>query len=640
MTERSGEYDNTLFGADEFDFSSFLCQPDESQTDVADIQTANPVTEFDTHPQSANFLPPPAVSFDLSALNLHDYNHLQELDLDLPSLADPYWDSIVPSELLPVPDAEDLSQLLDRAPVNYPNPIPNNFLDIELPPIDILKSQSGYSQPPANTISYYEVANIPPIDRLGASLSGYEVPSIFPQEKSTRGASRQRVVAPPPHRQPAANPNKIGPSPLPHQYSQENSDSENSMSSPELTPSKPTDLGTLKKYYDEKPEASSEHPWGRINASTKGLTSRTGKINHFKPEEVYQNIPHPLDGEWSTRGGKKFEYNRWGELQRPSFGFHMLKEFILQHPKTKDCKLTLYIQRSPADSMRRYPTKNGSECRFTECPMREYGLHGKITHGHYRVALDELSYKYGTKELNDPMVVPGYVHLYCLERFMDLPALCQLPHIRVIADSRSLSKEPNGKFHAALSGNDYKVASNFIETCKRDALREHPDFKDYPEHEEYRDAGNVRQVGPKHHNTTLNYMLQRSRNAERSLKVRSEFKASNIAVHLGDLEIYCKARKGIITSLVDVPTQAEQVSKPAKSSKTPKRAATKTKTAFAPLIDYSTSSSDVDDDSDDDSKGDSEDETFFLHPSAPRKRGRGESHGNRSGSGSSKRRKL
>jgi hypothetical protein len=638
MTEPFGGCSIDLFGADDFAYSNFLSQSIEPMTDDADTQTTISVQESDPNPQSASYGPHPAVPFDPSALGLDDFDTCQEIDPSILSLMDTFWDDPMQSELLADPGAENLSHFNDQLPVSFLDPFPNTFLDTEVSSANI-SVQSGYLQPTINTRSYHVVANIPPTDLVGSISSHFGIATIPSVDPLTRPASRPTVVIPPLHPQYATTQNKTGLSLLSHQYNQESLESESSTSSPELTPSKPAGPLSFQKYFDEKPEASSEHPWGRINASTRGLTSRTGKINHFKPEEVYQTIPHPLNREWTTRGGKKFAYNQWGELQRASFGSNMLKEFILQHPKTKDCKLTLYIQRSPADSMRRYPTKNGSACRFAECPMRKYGLHGKITHGHYRVALDDLSYKYGAKELNDPMIVPGYVHLYCLERFTDFPALCQLPHIRVIADSRTLSKEPNGKFHAALPGTDFKIASSFIEACKRDTLREHPEFTSYPVHQEYRDADNKRQVSPKHHNMTLNHILQNSRNAERSLKVRNEKRPSNVAVHLGDLEIYCQARKGIIMSLADVPSPVEEVAEMPKTLKTSKKAADKTNINVAPLDDYSPTSSEADDDSQDGFDDDSDEQAPVVRPSDSRKRYRCGSYGSRSYSGSNKRRR-
>jgi hypothetical protein len=629
MAERPGEFTDSYFGTDDLDFSSFLHGMSED--------TNNGGTDITTEPnriQPTNTLPPP-VPFNPNDFTLDDFSAFPELDQTFPTFADPFLYDTTSSHFLEVAGTNLTPQTTYQTPTSYYNPTLTNNINPALPSPNFPTPQAELFKLPS--ISYYTVADIPPESPVRPAFHRHEIANIAPVEPSYVRASPAPALTIPQRatqwqiNHPSVIPSKRGPSPLPLQIPRAQSTSESPETSPEVRPSKLVGSVNLTKYYGEKPKASSEQPWGRINASTKGLTSRTGKINHYNPEEVYERIPHPLNGEWATRGRKVFEYNKWGELQRSSFGFNMLKEFILQHPKTEDCKLTLYIQRSPADSMRRYPTKNGSLCRFDECPMREFGLHGNIIHGHYRVALDELSYKYGAKERNDPMIVSGYVHLYCLERFMDLPALCQLPHIRVVADARTLSREPNGKFQAALSGNDYKVACNFIEVCKRGALRQHPDFNNYPEHQEYRDAGNKRQVRPKHHNMTLNYMMQKSRNEERCLRVRNNSSPSTIAVHLGDLDIYCKARKGIIMSLADIPAPTNIDSTEPKTSKTVKKtpakaveivARTRATAATKALVDYS----------DSDEEGNLDDKPLFT---SSRKRSRGSA----SSSGSKKRRK-
>jgi hypothetical protein len=303
------------------------------------------------------------------------------------------------------------------------------------------------------------------------------------------------------------------------------------------------------KYYDERPARPADKPWVRVNATTQGKTSRTGKINHYDPEQYYSKIPHPLHSAWTSDSrGKEFRYNQWHELTKDCMPALVLKDFIYSHPKTQTCKLTLYIQRSPADSKRRYPTSTLDKCRFKECPMRVYGNKGSFLHGHYRVALDELSYKYGKGEHCDPFQVAGYVHLYCLERFLDLPSICRIPHVGVEADGRQLSKEPNGNFASALGGNEYRIALNFIQAARSSSGGQSGgEWSSYPSHHEYRDTDGTRQVQPKQHKFTLNYALQMCKNQGRGGRVMNRSKPSNIAVHRGDLEMYCLGRKGLLS---------------------------------------------------------------------------------------------
>jgi hypothetical protein len=333
------------------------------------------------------------------------------------------------------------------------------------------------------------------------------------------------------------------------------SDSDGDSPSPHLASLKPPHSITTQKFFGEKPKVPQDKPWVRTNTTTLGRSSRTGKINHFIPEEMYEEFPHPLDGSWITRGGRKFVYNKFHELTRCALPTHVLKEFIYQHPKTKDCTLTLYIQRSAADSKRRNPTSTLDKCRFADCPARQFGNNGNIMVGHYRVAFDEFSHKYGHKagERADPFIVAGYVHLYCLERFLNLPAICQLPHIRVEADGRQLSKEPNGRFAGALQGGEYQIAANFVQLCKSGQLWESKDWKDYPEHVEFRDSDNKRAINPKSHYETLNYKMQVIKNQDRCARVRDSSSPSTVAVHCGDLEIYCGGRRGRYKTVADIP---------------------------------------------------------------------------------------
>ena len=301
------------------------------------------------------------------------------------------------------------------------------------------------------------------------------------------------------------------------------------------------------KYSAERPEKPADKPWIRVNASTQGKTSRTGKINHYDPEQYYSKIPHPHNP-WATDRGKQFSYNQWHELTKNELAVSQLKDFIYKHPKSKDCKLTLYIQRAPADSKRRYPTSTLDKCRFKDCPMRVYGNKGSSMHGHYRVALDELSYKYGKGQHNDPFHVAAYVHLYCLERFLDLPEICTLSHVKVEADARQIAKEPNGNFAPALGGGECRVATNFIEAARKGRLQNHAEWSSYPTQPMYRDMTEAsRHEGFKLHRGTLNYALQVAKNGSRGGRVMNRLKPSNVAVHRGDLEMYCLGRKDRLT---------------------------------------------------------------------------------------------
>ncbi|KAF2491943.1 hypothetical protein BU16DRAFT_529340 [Lophium mytilinum] len=297
---------------------------------------------------------------------------------------------------------------------------------------------------------------------------------------------------------------------------------------------KATTKVTRAVYEPEKPETDKDKHWIRINQTTEGKTSRTGKINHYKAEEMYNhNLTHTI-GDW--QGSKTlFQYDRNGELQQRTYSAKEIREFLYEHPRTRDCKLKLWIQKSPADSARRYPQEHSSKCRFRCCPIQAH-FKGTILHGHYRVAFDEKWHKH--RENADPFHVAAYVHLYCLERFLDFPDICN--KLEIAVDDRRLRNEPKGKFLASL-GNSIEggIAHKFIEDCRNGQL-DH-EYPDYPIHGYYRHGE------PKPHVHTLTYALNKGKTETRPPAQIRQFEerglsSSHILVHMGDLEKFVKAR--------------------------------------------------------------------------------------------------
>jgi hypothetical protein len=346
--------------------------------------------------------------------------------------------------------------------------------------------------------------------------------------------------------------------PVPHHFSpREHDDSCSKNSSGEESRPRRLCRAPAKKNCREKPVVPKDKPWIRTNKQTKGGTSRTLKINNYNPGEVYKQFSrHPI-GAWSTPSGRhQFTYNKHHELEDLELSTSRLKQFIQHHPATAHCKLTLYIQRTPADSKRRYENDQIERCRFADCPARLYGKsvasRGLITPGHYRVALDEFSYKYGAHKGGraDPFRVAGFVHLYCLERFLDVPALCRLDNISVEADSRhSIREEPNHRFAAALQGQELEIAASFIDACRAGNLRSPgSEWSNYPQH-----IKDGKEIAWKDHYDTLNYRMQNSKNMNRARSGQKQGKLTNIAVHCGNLDVVHKTMKGIYKGVEDVP---------------------------------------------------------------------------------------
>ncbi|KAF2084909.1 hypothetical protein K490DRAFT_68324 [Saccharata proteae CBS 121410] len=292
------------------------------------------------------------------------------------------------------------------------------------------------------------------------------------------------------------------------------------------------------KYQPEKPKRKADKPHIRINATTQGKSSRTGKINNYNPDKIYKPVGAILPT-WHS-GKYEFSYLSNGELEQQPLSTKELKAFIYDHPKTKDCKLRLWIQRTPADSLSRYRIDQSSECRFADCPERIANSKGTIAVGHLRVSLDEKSYKHGDNA--DPFHCAGFVHLYCMERFLDFPEICTLNHIEVKEDTRRLDNEPNHDFHASLlhdkqsDGQDVSLAKRFIQACQKTGR---PNVQDHPN---YPVSGTTQADKKDRHTDMLNYSMVEAREKSRAKAQRKVFdqrgkKPTQMCVNMGDIQM-------------------------------------------------------------------------------------------------------
>lgn len=176
------------------------------------------------------------------------------------------------------------------------------------------------------------------------------------------------------------------------------------------------------KMHNGKRQASK---WGNKNR-------RTQNIQEFDPTRFYAGRHFDsILSRWgpadAVTGRPVFRYTEQGELfDSLRYTPSELNDFITNHPChgkgdhyfPKDSSLVLRIQSHPADSAKRAGQKLADKCRFLDCPV----LNNSITKGQFRVAFDEVS---GTSGLtSDPYHNAGYVHLYCLEKFLDFPQIC------------------------------------------------------------------------------------------------------------------------------------------------------------------------------------------------------------------------
>lgn len=212
-------------------------------------------------------------------------------------------------------------------------------------------------------------------------------------------------------------------------------------------------------------------PWVKINATTEGRNLRSAKIQGFNPAEVYTPLPE-IPQPWGS-----FAYTQHGELEANRvYSVAEIRNFLYEHPLNnlpdgQAKQFRLWVQRSPADSARRYPHQNSSRCRFHDCFGPERGIHA----GHFRVTFDEQSFQNANV---DPFLNAGYVHLFCLEQLMDFPQIVRDFDIRI--DDRALPAEPDGINRMTLEpprgfSSLEAAAKKFFENCRLGLPGQPPD---------------------------------------------------------------------------------------------------------------------------------------------------------------------
>lgn len=292
------------------------------------------------------------------------------------------------------------------------------------------------------------------------------------------------------------------------------------------TPSVP-----VKYHPGEKPQKVDAKPWVRTNANTEG-DSRTAKINRWKSKYEYKPLPLSM---WSS-GKHTFNYTQYENvdfLTEAPMSTRKIKEYIMNYPSDDQKRLILWIQKMPADMVRRYGSKQHSKCVFKDCPLQRYSQ-GTISTGEYRVAFDEKHYTYGKSV--DPFDCTAYAHLYCMEQFLDFEQVCQVVDVRV--DTRiDMPLEPNGK--AAFSMVDVPARhemGRFVKAASKGKLRQIERWINYPVHTEYK------RDEQKPHEHTLTYLAHCMYEAHQddSHKRQAANRAPTVQqrrVHLGDLEL-------------------------------------------------------------------------------------------------------
>jgi hypothetical protein len=319
----------------------------------------------------------------------------------------------------------------------------------------------------------------------------------------------------------------------------------------------------------QKPKHSSFNPEVRINKTTKGLTTRTAKINDYDPRANYIYTPHPLGtlaephgAPWKGRYTHRYkdsslkEYDGGDEiaiyeLENREMSASEIEDFILNYPRKG--KLTLRIQVAPGDSGRRYRS-GADKCRFENCPNRKGGVPATIKHGWYRVAFDERG-----DEKYDPFAANcGFVHLYCLERFLDFEYICRKAN--VIVDFRNnMPTEPNNTFAAAFQNKQLAaggLADEFVHHARMKVpgniprqrgdnfgVRQMREFANYPVPRPYNEQAWDANYA---FEDTLSYHMTLKMEEQRPAAQMAQFASKGLgptvlSVHRGDLAMFAEA---------------------------------------------------------------------------------------------------
>lgn len=273
-------------------------------------------------------------------------------------------------------------------------------------------------------------------------------------------------------------------------------------------------------------------PMGRESNQDNELDSKTHgnrrplNIKNFDAGKFYTPLashPEPWGSINPETNEPIFKYTAFGELDPLStFTPAQISEYISQHPlnkKHKDAGLRLLIQTVPADSGRRYPNRASEKCRFEGCPdsLRT------IRKGDFRVAFDEQSSQCST---TDPFHNAGYVHLFCLEKFLDFPQLCKdfnvQPDVRILPEGKN--KMAITRDHSSMEG----IVRSFISQSKP-----------------WNRFGNgIRPL--EYYNHTLNYMLTQEhlkKQPKHLQKIRTQRGGVSIDLHMNNLDSYVKMRR-------------------------------------------------------------------------------------------------
>ncbi|KAL9103822.1 MAG: hypothetical protein Q9163_001177 [Psora crenata] len=264
----------------------------------------------------------------------------------------------------------------------------------------------------------------------------------------------------------------------------------------------------------------------RLAMPTKALTDIDLRNPDYERNTLYKplEVPQPWD---------YFRYNIFGELDpmrryTPAEINRYLFAHPLNHGQTPQTSLlNIWIQRNPSYSRGRYPSTYSHRCRFTTCP------NSTINQGNFCVAFDEQT---SSIPDHDPFISAGYVHLWCLERFCDLPKI--FAELNVSPDTRSFPLERKGCNPMRLSSTtEERTVILFKESCRSGSLS--PSYPRYNQENRPHEGTLTHTLAviklQEEPSSTTRYRHYRARKAG--------YQGSTLTAHLGNLEVETTLRR-------------------------------------------------------------------------------------------------
>ncbi|CAF9928603.1 hypothetical protein IMSHALPRED_007697 [Imshaugia aleurites] len=276
------------------------------------------------------------------------------------------------------------------------------------------------------------------------------------------------------------------------------------------------------------------------NPRRRGATRRRPQNKGYIPNSAYTSLNQAPE-KWDVC---EFEYTVDGELD-PSrlLSAEEIDRFLFNHylhrghRDLKQSPLTLRIQKTPASSAKRFP--NGLKCRLKDCPIKLR----TINQGQLLVIVDELSVRHPN---HDPFLNAFYLHLWCLERYLNFPEICSRLNVTAKGRDARLERDRKNPFRLGL-GEEERVVDEYVQAAGanwRRGICENPWVAKCPQKPTggggcpHYEQQSLSYTGTLCHQlvvTKLHYGGRGRINLRKDREGRAGYEGANITRHLGDL---------------------------------------------------------------------------------------------------------